>query len=85
MAISMDSGILLFSDSSLNSVDKSDPLDIIQLSSSLFALYKISCSSSSLKWLLKVRCEKEVIFDQSVYTFIIDLKLYRTGGHFGNL
>jgi hypothetical protein len=54
MAISMDSGILLFSDSNLNNVDNRDSLDIIQLSSSLFALYKISCSSSSLKWLLKV-------------------------------
>jgi hypothetical protein len=65
MAISMDSGILLFSDSNLNNVDNKDSLDIIQLSSSLFALYKISCSSSSLKWLLKVCYELQATYNET--------------------
>lgn len=57
--LSEDSGILLFADSYLGDVTQFDSLGVFQLSSSLFALYKLSfdCGTReehSLKWLRKV-------------------------------
>lgn len=56
--LSGESGILLFSDvyDIISAKDQRASLDIIQLSSSLFALYKIAPSTDSLKWLQKVIC-----------------------------
>jgi hypothetical protein len=59
MVLSEDSGILLFSDSYEKKQDLnnySSSLETIQLSSSLFALYKLSLSLSNgaLQWLQKV-------------------------------
>ena len=58
LVLSEDSG-LLYSDSYEKSDDRVDSLQTFQLSSSLFALYKISVNcfagqESPLKWLLKV-------------------------------
>ena len=54
MVISMDSGILLFSELFLKDNADQDSLEIIQLASSLFALYELSRSAHPLKWLQKV-------------------------------
>jgi hypothetical protein len=59
LVLSENSGILLFSDSYKKDkeVGKNATLDVIQLSSSLFALYKLSLSNSSgaaVRWLRKV-------------------------------
>ena len=54
MTLSEDSGILIFSESYSNDEKVSDSLSDIQLSSSLFALYKLSCTNRALRWLRKV-------------------------------
>ena len=64
LVLSEDSGILLFAESYLESEDQFDSLGVYQLSSSLFALYKLSfdCGTSeehSLKWLRKVTFDKK--------------------------
>lgn len=54
MALSNESGILIFSESYRNDEKIGDSLSDIQLSSSLFALYKLSCTHCALRWLRKV-------------------------------
>ena len=54
MVISMDGGILLFSESYMKNTGDQDSLEVIQLSSSLFTLYELSRSAYPLKWLQKV-------------------------------
>lgn len=54
MTLSEESGILIFSESYSNDEKVSDSLSDIQLSSSLFALYKLSSTNRALRWLRKV-------------------------------
>ena len=54
MILSEGSGMLIYSESYSNNVEVSSNLSDIQLSSSLFALYKFSCTLRALKWLKKV-------------------------------
>ena len=69
MALSNESGILIFSESYRNDEKIGDSLSDIQLSSSLFALYKLSCTHCALRWLRKVLNQWN---EHSTATVIVD-------------